>query len=116
MLVGGCYRIYSFTHSAKVPGIIDGPHQHEGGMEITMIGAYMGMILVLAAFIFETRGLLSSRSLLYLYSMGIGETMLTIRAGVTGEWPFAILGAIWAVFALYSVLRPIKVPDENPLG
>ena len=57
------------------------------------------MILVLAAFIFETRVLLSSRSLLYLYSMGIGETMLTIRAGVTGEWPIAILGAIWAVFA-----------------
>ena len=42
--------------------------------------------------------------------------MLTIRAGVTGEWPFAILGAIWAVFALYSVIRPIKVADENPLG
>ena len=54
-------------------------------MEITMIGAYVGMILVLAAFVFETRGLLSSRSLLYLYSMGIGETMLTIRAGVTGN-------------------------------
>ena len=57
-------------------------------MEITMIGAYMGMILVLAAFVFETRGLLSSRSLLYLYSMGIGETMLTIRAG--GYWGMAI--------------------------
>ena len=50
-------------------------------MEITMIGAYVGMILVLAAFVFETRGLLSSRSLLYLYSMGIGETMLTIKLG-----------------------------------
>tara|TARA_B100000282_G_scaffold104298_1_gene73809 strand:+ start:907 stop:1257 length:351 start_codon:yes stop_codon:yes gene_type:complete len=116
MLFGGCYCIYSFTHSAKVPGIIDGPHLHEASMEITMIGAYVGMILVLAAFVFETRGLLSSRSLLYLYSMGIGEAMLTIRAGVTGEWPFAILGAIWAAFAIYSVLRPIEVADESPLG
>ena len=85
-------------------------------MDLTMIGAYSGMVLVLAAFAFETRGQLSSRSALYLGLMGVGETMLTIRAAVTGEWPFAILGGIWAAFALYSILRPIDISDENPLG
>ena len=85
-------------------------------MDLTMIGAYAGMVLVLAAFAFETRGQLSSRSILYLGLMGAGETMLTIRAAVTGEWPFAILGGIWAAFALYSILRPIDISDENPLG
>jgi len=85
-------------------------------MDLTMIGAYAGMVLVLAAFAFETRGQLSSRSILYLGLMGVGETTLTIRAAVTGEWPFAILGGIWAAFALYSILRPIDTSDENPLG
>jgi hypothetical protein len=47
--------------------------------------------------------------------MGIGELLLTVRATVTGEWPFAVLGAIWAAFAFYSILRPVRSSDENPL-
>jgi len=34
-------------------------------MEPTMIGAYAGMVVVLAAFAAETRGIVSSRSLTY---------------------------------------------------
>ena len=61
-------------------------------MEVTMIGAYIGMFMVLAAFAAETRNIMSSRSLTYLLLMVIGEALLTLRAYVTGEWPFAILG------------------------
>ena len=61
-------------------------------MEVTMIGAYIGMFMVLAAFAAETRNIMSSRSLTYLLLMAIGEALLTLRAYVTGEWPFAILG------------------------
>ena len=61
-------------------------------MEPTMIGAYVGMFMVLAAFAAETRGILSSRSFNYLILMAIGEILLTVRAYITGEWPFAILG------------------------
>tara|TARA_B100000902_G_scaffold194902_1_gene186198 strand:- start:3134 stop:3370 length:237 start_codon:yes stop_codon:yes gene_type:complete len=75
-------------------------------MELTMIGAYLGMVMVLVAFITETRGMISSRSMGYLSLMGIGEILLTIRASVTGEWPFAVLGAIWAFFALWSIFKP----------
>ena len=75
-------------------------------MEATMIGAYIGMIMVLAAFAAETRNVMSSRSLTYLLLMAIGEALLTLRAYVTGEWPFAILGGIWALFAVYSILNP----------
>ena len=35
-------------------------------MEATMIGAYIGMLMVLAAFVAETRNIVSSRSLTYL--------------------------------------------------
>ena len=66
-------------------------------MEATMIGAYLGMIMVLAAFAGETRNVISSRSLIYLLLMAVGEALLTLRAYVTGEWPFAILGGIWAL-------------------
>jgi len=75
-------------------------------MEATMIGAYLGMIMVLAAFAAETRNVISSRSLIYLLLMAIGEALLTLRAYVTGEWPFAILGGIWALFAVYSIANP----------
>lgn len=73
-----------------------------------MMGAYLGMVLVLVAFSFESRGFVSSRSSTYLLLMFIGESLLTIRAYVTGEWPFAVLGGIWAFFAAYSILKPPK--------
>ena len=75
-------------------------------MEFTMIGAYVGMLMVLAAFATETRGLISSRSFSYLVLMAIGEILLTLRAYITGEWPFAVLGAVWALFAIYSIMQP----------
>ena len=75
-------------------------------METTMIGAYVGMFMVLAAFAAETRGIVSSRSFNYLILMAIGEVLLTVRAYVTNEWPFAVLGGIWAAFAAYSIMKP----------
>ena len=53
-------------------------------MEATMIGGYLGMIMVLAAFAAETRNVISSRSLIYLLLMAVGEALLTLRAYVTG--------------------------------
>ena len=79
-------------------------------MEPTMIGAYVGMLMVLVAFAAETRGIVSSRSFNYLLLMAIGEALLTVRAYITGEWPFAVLGGIWAVFAIYSILKP---PEDD---
>ena len=38
--------------------------------------------------------------------MAIGEILLTVRAYVTGEWPFAVLGGVWAAFAMYSIAKP----------
>ena len=75
-----------------------------------MIGAYVGMLMVLAAFAAETRGIVSSRSFNYLVLMAVGELLLTLRAYVTGEWPFAVLGGVWAAFAAYSIMKP---PSEQ---
>ena len=78
-----------------------------------MIGAYVGMLMVLAAFATETRGLISSRSFSYLVLMAIGEILLTLRAYVTGEWPFAVLGAVWALFAIYSICLLYTSPSPR---
>ena len=77
-----------------------------------MIGAYVGMFMVLAAFATETRGIISSRSFNYLVLMAVGELLLTLRAYVTGEWPFAVLGGVWAAFAIYSILQPPKTTSN----
>jgi hypothetical protein len=45
--------------------------------------------------------------------MAIGEALLTVRASVTGEWPFAVLGAIWAAFAVWSILKPPTATTEQ---
>ncbi len=71
-----------------------------------MAGAYLGMTLIVAAFWLETRGRISSRSLGYLGAMMAGQLLLGIRATVTGEWPFAVLAAVWAAIALAGILRP----------
>ena len=71
-----------------------------------MVGAYFGMVMVLIAFSCESRGIISSRSNIYLILMAIGEGLLTFRAYVTSEWPFAVLGGIWAIFAVYAILNP----------
>lgn len=86
---------------------------HPYVMELSMLGAYVGMVMVLIAFATETRGIVSSRSFSYLLLMAVGEILLTIRASLTGEWPFAVLGAIWAAFAVWSILKPPKVLNET---
>ncbi len=81
-------------------------------MELSMLGAYVGMAMVLIAFATETRSIVSSRSFLYLLLMAVGEILLTVRASLTGEWPFAVLGAFWAAFAVWSIVKPPKVHNE----
>jgi len=71
-----------------------------------MVGAYAGMILVMLAFGLETRGVVSSRSFRYLAAMATGQILLGIRAYDTGEWPFAVLSAVWAVIAIVAVVKP----------
>ncbi|MDA1168345.1 MAG: hypothetical protein O2866_05625, partial [archaeon] len=101
-----CSKHFDFDHGFEKPFI------HSRTMEPSMFGAYVGMLMVLIAFASETRGMLSSRSLPYLLLMGVGEILLTIRASLTGEWPFAVLGAIWAAFALWSILKPPKLVEH----
>ena len=57
--------------------------------------AYLGMALILTAFLLETRNFLNSKSPTYLWMMAGGAGLLAIRAYLIDEWAFFILEAVW---------------------
>ena len=68
--------------------------------------AYLGMALILTAFLLETRDFLSSKSPTYLWMMAGGAGLLAIRAYLIDEWAFFILEAVWfgaAVMGLWAL-------------
>ena len=68
--------------------------------------AYLGMALILTAFLLETRDFLNSKSSTYLWMMAGGAGLLAIRAYLIDEWAFFILEAVWlgaAVMGLWAL-------------
>ena len=68
--------------------------------------AYLGMVLILTAFLLETRNFLNSKSPTYLWMMAGGAGLLAIRAYLIDEWAFFILEAVWfgaAVMGLWAL-------------
>ena len=68
--------------------------------------AYLGMTLILSAFLLETRDFLNSKSSTYLWMMAGGAGLLAIRAYLIDEWAFFILEAVWfgaAVTGLWAL-------------
>ena len=70
--------------------------------------AYLGMSVVLGAFVLETRGRLQSRGTPYLSLMIVGSGLLAIRAAQMQEWAFLILEAAWCLAAIWALLRPLE--------
>ena len=68
--------------------------------------AYLGMALILTAFLLETRNFLNSKSPTYLWMMAGGAGLLAVRAYLIDEWAFFILEAVWfgaAVMGLWAL-------------
>jgi hypothetical protein len=75
--------------------------------------AYLGISLILAAFVLETRGRLSSRGAKYLWMMIVGSALLALRAAHMGEWAFLILETVWCVAAIAALWSPrASMPDR----
>ena len=71
-------------------------------MEATMIGAYAGMVIVLAAFSAETRGIVSSRSLTYLILIDWRSPV--DRQGLC-DWRMAFCHPGWNMGCLRNILN-----------
>ena len=65
--------------------------------------AYLGMTLILSAFLLETRDLLDSKSPTYLWMMAGGAALLAFRAYLIDEWAFFILEAVWFGAAVMGI-------------
>ena len=65
--------------------------------------AYLGMTLILSAFLLETRDFLNSKSTTYLWMMAGGAALLAIRAYLIDEWAFFILEAVWFLAAVMGL-------------
>ena len=72
--------------------------------------AYAGMSLILAAFVLETRGKLSSRGSPYLWLMTVGSGMLALRAAHSHEWAFLVLEVVWCVAAVWALSGRARAP------
>ena len=74
---------------------------------LTYYASYVGMCCILAAFVFETRGILNSRGTRYLLLMAVGSGILGIRAMHTGEWAFVVLEAAWLLASVIAIFKPM---------
>jgi len=74
--------------------------------------AYVGMGLVLVAFVLETRGKISSRGPAYLGLMIVGSALLAVRAAYAQEWAFLILEVVWLAAAVWALFG--RTPASAP--
>tara|TARA_Y100000768_G_C23570732_1_gene492553 strand:+ start:272 stop:514 length:243 start_codon:yes stop_codon:yes gene_type:complete len=77
-------------------------------MEIELFSeilSYIGMILILCAFLLETRNVLNSKDRSYLILMAIGSGLLAIRALLIYEWAFLVLEVIWCLAAIMAIVK-----------
>ena len=65
--------------------------------------AYLGMALILSAFLLETRDFLDSKSPTYLWMMAGGAALLAIRAYLIDEWAIFILEPVWFGAAVMGI-------------
>ena len=72
----------------------------------SIILSWLGMLLILLAFILETQGRIHSRSKQYLVLMAIGSGLLLIRAVLIEEWAFSILELVWCLAAISGLVKP----------
>tara|TARA_B100000579_G_C22204766_1_gene564546 strand:+ start:266 stop:508 length:243 start_codon:yes stop_codon:yes gene_type:complete len=77
-------------------------------MEIELFSeilSYIGMILILCAFLLETRNVLNSKDRSYLVLMATGSGLLAIRALLIYEWAFLVLEVIWCLAAIMAIVK-----------
>lgn len=83
---------------------------------ITYYASYLGMIFILAAFVFETRGVLNSRGVRYLLLMAVGSGILGVRAFHTGEWAFVVLELAWFFTSVLAIFKPMEQFDDDSIA
>lgn len=72
-----------------------------------------GAILILIAFIAAQRGVMSPRSLVYLWLNLIGSAALAVLAAIDSDWGFLLLEGVWAVVSAWGLVTLIRTPAPS---
>lgn len=65
----------------------------------------IGVFQVLLAYFLNITGKLSTKNLAFIVLNLIGATMACTASVLLNYWPFIILEGVWALVALYSLVR-----------
>lgn len=68
----------------------------------------LGALAVLAAYVADLRGSVSTDDLSYASLNLVGAGVLSVVAVLTGQWGFLLLQGAWALLALHSVVRIVR--------
>ena len=79
-------------------------------MKIPDILASIGVIILLIAFLMNLFGKLSAQSKMYCFMNFIGAAICGFSSFLIKFYPFVVLEAVWAGFALFSIFN---VPRET---
>ena len=83
-------------------------------MTIFDLLGFLGMALLLSAFLFNQLNIFSNDSLVYHVFNFVGAYILSYYAYVLGNTPFLILEFVWGSFALYQLLVTLtRKPKMN---
>jgi uncharacterized membrane protein len=72
---------------------------------LSEILSYLGMLMILSAFLLETRDIVNSKDGKYLTLMAIGSGLLGIRALLINEWAFLVLELVWCLAAIMAIIK-----------
>jgi hypothetical protein len=67
-------------------------------MWVTIIG-FIGMLLILLAFLMNQRGEWKQKDLIYDFVNFSGSGMLVLYAYLISSWPFLILNLVWMIYS-----------------
>lgn len=86
-------------------------------MSIADIIATIGIVILLIAFILNTRNLMAANKAWYNLLNTIGASMCGISAYMVSFYPFVVLEGVWAGVALFTLIKCVsrETPDNNKL-
>ncbi|MBT7706004.1 hypothetical protein HN747_01010 [archaeon] len=75
---------------------------------ITIIG-FLGMLLILLAFLMNQRGKWDQKDFAYDFVNFLGAGLMAIYAYLISSWPFLVLNLFWMIYSAKDSLMDLKI-------
>lgn len=82
-------------------------------MDTTLIIGSTGAAILLIGFVLEQQGIITDKSFPYEEINIVGSGLLGWYAAVLGSWPFVVLEGVWALAALWYLVRRLVGTRKN---